>query len=123
MPYDEYDLDEENGGQDPGGYYNGELAATGMFDLRGGSAALSVRNSRKLCHTTSMMSRRRMAVKTLAASTRRVRCDEYVRDLRDVSEALSVRNSRKLCRTTRMMSMRRMTVRILAASTTASKMR
>jgi hypothetical protein len=76
-----------------------------------------------LCHTTSMMSMRRMAVKTLGASTRRVRCDEYVRDLRDVSEALSVRNSRKLCRTTRMMSMRRMTVRTLAASTTASKMR
>jgi hypothetical protein len=75
-------------------------------DLREVSAALSVRISRKLCHTTSMMSMRRMAVRTLAASARRVRCDEYVRDLRDVSDALSVRNSRKLCHTPSMMSMR-----------------
>jgi hypothetical protein len=36
-----YDVDEENGGQDPGGEYDGELAATGMFDLRDVSAALS----------------------------------------------------------------------------------
>jgi hypothetical protein len=68
MPYDEYDLDEENGGQDAGGEYHGELAATGLFDLRDFSAALSVRNTWKLGYTTRMMSMRRMAVKTLAVS-------------------------------------------------------
>jgi hypothetical protein len=52
VPYDEYDIDEENGGEDPGCEYDGELAATGMFDLRDVSAALSVRNSRKLWRTT-----------------------------------------------------------------------
>jgi hypothetical protein len=69
VPYDECDIDEENGGEDPGSEYDGESEATGMFDLGDVSAALSVRNSRKLCHTTSMMSMRRMTVTTLAAST------------------------------------------------------
>jgi hypothetical protein len=69
VPYDEYDLDEENGGQDPGDYYHGELAATGMFDFRDVSAALSVRNTWKLGYTTRMMTMRRMAVKTLTTST------------------------------------------------------
>jgi hypothetical protein len=68
VPYEEYDVDEENGGHDPGGEYDGELAATGMFDLRDVSAALSVRNTWKLGHTTCMMSMR-MAATTLAAST------------------------------------------------------
>jgi hypothetical protein len=45
VPYDDYDVDEENGGQDPGGEYDGEYDATGM------------------------MSMRRMAVRTLTAST------------------------------------------------------
>jgi hypothetical protein len=64
-----YDVDEENGGEEPGGEYDGELAVTGMFDLHDVSAALSVRNSRKLYHRTSMTSMRRMVVRTLASST------------------------------------------------------
>jgi hypothetical protein len=69
VPYDEYDVDEENDGHDPGGEYDGESEATGVFDLRDVSAALIVRNSRKLRHTRSTMSMRRMVVRTLVAST------------------------------------------------------
>jgi hypothetical protein len=122
IPYDEYNFDEENGGEEHGSEYTARSDVY-VGDLRAGSAALSVRNSTKLYHTTCMMSMRSMAVKTLAVSTQRVRYDEYVRNLGDVSEALSVKTSRKLYGTTRIMLVRRMTVRTLTASTTASKMR
>jgi hypothetical protein len=70
VPYHEYDVDEEKGGQDPGGEQDCEYDAITIWRFSWRQhRSQGVRNSRKLCNTMSTTSMRRMAVRTLAAST------------------------------------------------------
>ena len=70
MRYCEYDVDEENGGQYPGGEYEGEQDAMGTMSIRWWPCQ-QLRQS--------------------------VRCDDYVGDLWEVSAALRVSETAVCC--------------------------